>query len=136
MQTVTDLFPVRVGRYGMSEQPESTERFAAWIRETMRRRVWTQAEFARKTKVSSSVVSRWLNGQQPDPASVRKIASRLGEDLNSLMAMAGYLEIEKLALPPQKAALVAKIVQTELTPAVMSMMDAVIEHERRNPQER
>src|SRR5262245_11143044 len=61
-----------------------------WMRQEMRRREWRQADFARAVGVDVSMVSRWLQGRRPDPASLERVAAGLGIDLDALLTLAGH----------------------------------------------
>jgi transcriptional regulator with XRE-family HTH domain len=44
--------------------------FAAWVRRELRRREWTDSDFARRLNLSTGTVSRWLSGDRhPNPRS-------------------------------------------------------------------
>jgi hypothetical protein len=55
---------------GASAEPS----YSAWMLEEMRRREWRQADFARAAGVDVSMVSRWLQGRRPDPATLERVA--------------------------------------------------------------
>lgn len=57
----------------------------------MRRREWTQADFARRLNVAPQVVSKWMLGQRlPDPHSCDLIADALSLDLDLVLWHAGH----------------------------------------------
>ena len=64
--------------------------YSAWLRQEMRRREWRQADFARATEIDVSMISRWLQGRRPDPASLERVAVALGVDLDALLTLAGH----------------------------------------------
>ena len=95
---------------GMSAEPS----YSAWMLEEMRRREWRQADFARAAGVDVSMVSRWLQGRRPDPASLERVASALGVDLDALLTLAGHRPRSPRDDDPRVAALVAKVRQVEV----------------------
>lgn len=65
--------------------------FADWFRNELRRREWTQAEFARRAKMAPSTVSTWTSGDRiPDPDSCDLIADVLLRDLDEVLEAAGH----------------------------------------------
>ena len=105
--------------------------FGEWVREEMRRREWRQADFARATDVDVSMVSRWLHGRRPDPASLERVALALGADLDALLTLAGHRPRSPRDDDPQVASLVAKVRQVRWTPERFLIVDALLEDLRR-----
>jgi transcriptional regulator with XRE-family HTH domain len=112
--------------------------FAAWLRQELTQRSWRQADFARATGVDVSMISRWMHGRRPDPASLERVAETLGLDLDGLLAMAGYRQRPRND-DPRIATLVAKVRQVEWTPERFLIVDALLEdlrqRSRRTPVE-
>jgi transcriptional regulator with XRE-family HTH domain len=108
---------------GASLQPSYKE----WMREEMRRREWRQADFARATAVDVSMVSRWLQGSRPDPASLERVAASLGADLDALLTLAGHRPRSPRDDDPRVATLVAKVRQVEWTPERFLIVDALLD---------
>ena len=88
---------------GASAEPS----YSAWMLEEMRRREWRQADFARAAGVDVSMVSRWLQGRRPDPASLERVASALGVDLDGVLTLAGHRPRSPRDDDPRVATLVA-----------------------------
>jgi transcriptional regulator with XRE-family HTH domain len=97
------------------------------LREEMRRREWRQADFARAADVDVSMVSRWLRGRRPDPASLERVATALGVDLDALLTLAGHRPPTVRDDDPRVAALVAKIRQVQWTPERFLIVDALLD---------
>src|SRR5215204_4575530 len=108
---------------GASAEPS----FSAWVLEEMRRREWRQADFARAAGVDVSMVSRWLQGRRPDPASLERVALALAVDLDALLTMAGHRPRSPRDDDPRVAALVAKVRQVTWTPERFLIVDALLD---------
>ena len=101
--------------------------YSAWMLEEMRRREWRQADFARAAGIDVSMVSRWLQGRRPDPASLERVASALGVDLDALLTLAGYRPRSPRDDDPRVASLVAKVRQVTWTPERFLIVDALLD---------
>ena len=101
--------------------------YSAWMLEEMRRREWRQADFARAAGVDVSMVSRWLQGRRPDPASLERVASALGVDLDALLTLAGHRPRSPRDDDPRVASLVAKVRQVTWTPERFLIVDALLD---------
>ena len=108
---------------GASPEPS----YSAWMLEEMRRREWRQADFARAAGVDVSMVSRWLQGRRPDPASLERVASALGVDFDALLTLAGHRPRSSRDDDPRVAALVAKVRQVTWTPERFLIVDALLD---------
>jgi len=95
--------------------------------EEMRRREWRQADFARAADIDVSMVSRWLQGRRPDPASLERVASALGVDLDALLTLAGHRPRSPRDDDPRVASLVAKVRQVTWTPERFLIVDALLD---------
>ncbi|MCA9862281.1 MAG: helix-turn-helix transcriptional regulator, partial [Thermomicrobiales bacterium] len=84
------------------------------------------ADFARATGVDVSMISRWLHGRRPDPASLERVAETLGLDQDALLAQAGYRQPPRHD-DPRIATLVAKVRQVEWTPERFLIVDALLD---------
>jgi transcriptional regulator with XRE-family HTH domain len=93
----------------------------------MRRREWRQADFARAAGVDVSMVSRWLQGRRPDPATLERVASALGVDLDTLLTLAGHRPRSPRDDDPRMASLVAKVRQVTWTPERFLIVDALLD---------
>jgi transcriptional regulator with XRE-family HTH domain len=84
-------------------KPEPLPGFPTYLREAITKMGYeTPTEFARTAGISSSVVSRWLNGQvRPDIPLLDRIAPHLGAKLATLVRIA-YPEIDE-GLPLEQA---------------------------------
>jgi transcriptional regulator with XRE-family HTH domain len=100
--------------------------FPDWLRQELTQRGWRQADFARATGVDVSMISRWLHGRRPDPASLERVAETLGLDQDGLLSMAGYRQRPRND-DPRVATLVAKVRQVEWTPERFLIVDALLE---------
>lgn len=101
--------------------------YSAWLREEMGRRAWRQADFARATDIDVSMVSRWLQGRRPDPASLERVAEALGADLDALLTLAGHRPRSPRDDDPRTASLVAKIRHVTWTPERFLIVDAMLD---------
>jgi transcriptional regulator with XRE-family HTH domain len=101
--------------------------YMEWIREEMRRREWRQADFARAAGIDVSMVSRWLHGRRPDPASLERVAAALGADLDALLTLAGHRPRTSRDDDPRVASLVAKVRQITWTPERFLIVDALLD---------
>lgn len=106
---------------------DETPSYMEWMREEMRRRGWRQADFARAVDVDVSMVSRWLHGRRPDPASLERVAAALGVDLDALLTLAGHRPHSARDDDPRVAALVAKIRQIQWTPERFLIVDNLLD---------
>jgi transcriptional regulator with XRE-family HTH domain len=77
-------------------KPEPLPAFPEYLREAIARMGYqTPTEFARAAGISSSVVSRWINGVvRPDVPLLERIAPHLGTKLSTLVRIA-YPEIDE-----------------------------------------
>ncbi len=100
--------------------------FPDWLRQELTQRGWRQADFARATGVDVSMISRWIHGRRPDPASLERVAVTLGLDQDGLLAMAGYRQRPRND-DPRVATLVAKVRQVEWTPERFLIVDALLD---------
>lgn len=77
-------------------KPEPLPAFPEYLRQAIPRMGYkTPTEFARAAGISSSVVSRWLNGQvRPDVPLLERVAPHLGAKLSTLVRIA-YPEIDE-----------------------------------------
>jgi transcriptional regulator with XRE-family HTH domain len=105
--------------------------FGLWVREELRRREWRQADFARAAGIDVSMVSRWLHGRRPDPASLERVAAALGVDLDLLLTLAGHRPPAPRDDEPRTAMLVAKVRQIDWTPERFLIVDALLDDLRR-----
>ena len=101
--------------------------YKEWMLAEMRRREWRQADFARAAGVDVSMVSRWLNGRRPDPASLERVAVALGVDLDGLLTLAGHRPRSPRDDDVWTATLVAKVRQVRWTPERFLIVDAVLD---------
>ena len=108
----------------MSAEPSS---YREWLQEELRRREWRQADFAREVGIDVSMVSRWLNGRRPDPASLERVAVALGVDLDALLTLAGHRPQSPRDDDPWVAALVAKVRQVQWTAERFLIVDALLD---------
>lgn len=68
-----------------------SESFSAWLQRQLDRREWSQADFARRAKVSTGLVSNWLAGERrPNPSSCDRIADVFLVDVDEVLAIAGH----------------------------------------------
>lgn len=77
-------------------KPEPLPAFPEYLRQAITGMGYeTPTEFARASGISSSVVSRWLNGQvRPDVPLLERVAPHLGAKLSTLVRIA-YPEIDE-----------------------------------------
>jgi transcriptional regulator with XRE-family HTH domain len=61
------------------------------IREELERREWSISDLGRAIDSQPSLISRWMQGQRPNPESLERIASALALDVRKLMVLAGHL---------------------------------------------
>jgi transcriptional regulator with XRE-family HTH domain len=111
---------------GAGSESSSTT-FQEWIAAEMRRREWRQADFARAAGVDVSMVSRWLHGRRPDPASLERVADAIGADLDALLTLAGHRPRTPRDDDPRVASLVAKVRQITWTPERYLIVDALLD---------
>ena len=102
-----------------------------WMRQEMTRRAWRQADFARAAGVDVSMVSRWLRGRRPEPASLERIAAALGVDVDALLTMAGHRPRSPHDDDPWVATLVTKVRQVRWTPERFLLVEAMLDDLRR-----
>lgn len=122
-------------------KPEPLPAFPEYLRQAIPRRGYaTPTDFARDAGISSSVVSRWLNGHvRPDVPLLERVAPYLGAKLSTLVRIA-YPEIDEglaaeelpplhplaaelqrrlgpdSSLPPSEQEILARIVDNVLAP--------------------
>jgi transcriptional regulator with XRE-family HTH domain len=73
------------------------------------------------------MVSRWLHGRRPDPASLERVAEALGADLDALLTLAGHRPRSPRDDDPRVASLVAKVRQITWTPERFLIVDALLD---------
>jgi transcriptional regulator with XRE-family HTH domain len=123
---MTEEKPLRSGGSGVDEaSPEPS--FQEWMQEEMSRREWRQADFARAAGVDVSMVSRWLRGRRPDPASLERVAAALGVDLDALLTLAGHRPRSPRDDDPRVATLIAKVRQVQWTAERFLIVDALLD---------
>ena len=105
--------------------------YKEWMLAEMRRREWRQADFARAAGVDVSMVSRWLHGRRPDPASLERVAAAMGVDCDLLLTLAGRRPRSPRDDDLWTATLVAKVRQVQWTPERFLIVDAVLDDLRR-----
>jgi transcriptional regulator with XRE-family HTH domain len=105
--------------------------FPSWMRQEMARREWRQADFARAAEVDVSMISRWLRGRRPDPASLERIAAALGVDGDALLTLAGHRPPSPQDDDPWVATLVTKVRQVRWTPERFLLVEAMLDDLRR-----
>lgn len=64
--------------------------FSTWLWAELKRREWTQAEFARRLGVGTGTVSRWMDGRRPDTDYIDRIAELLHADYDMLLSLSGH----------------------------------------------
>jgi transcriptional regulator with XRE-family HTH domain len=64
------------------------------IRDELDRREWSISDLGRAIGSQPSLISRWMQGQRPNPESLDRIASVLALDVRKLMVLAGHLPPE------------------------------------------
>jgi transcriptional regulator with XRE-family HTH domain len=61
------------------------------IRDELDRREWSISDLGRAIGSQPSLISRWMQGQRPNPESLERIAHVLALDVRRLMVLAGHL---------------------------------------------
>ena len=94
------------------------ERFVEWLRTQLRRRGWNAAELARRLRVPSGTISRWMTGErQPSSRSCDLLADVLDVDLDLVLTLAGHRPGPEAPEPDdQRAAIIALLERITLTP--------------------
>src|SRR4026209_2570890 len=94
------------------------ERFVEWLRGQLRRRGWNAAELARRLKVPSGTISRWMTGErQPSSHSCDLLAAVLAVAPHLVLTLAGHRpELEISGPDDQRAAIIALLERINLTP--------------------
>ena len=86
-------FPrTNVGRKGSSvDKRQERVAFGRWLKQELWRAELSQAEFARRTGATPSMVSFWVRGERtPLPENIQRIAAELGLDVDEVLAKAGH----------------------------------------------
>jgi transcriptional regulator with XRE-family HTH domain len=109
--------------------------FRDWFAHELRRREWTQADFARRSGVATSVVSRWMNLQAtPEPSSCDIIADVFGIDYDFVLAKAGHRSSLDGEASEALDELMAKLRRMKLNATreriIRNILDAYIEEDR------
>lgn len=66
-------------------------KFPTWLAQELRRREWTQSDFARRMKIGTGSVAMWMTGtRNPSPRSLDRIADVLAVDVDFLLTLAGH----------------------------------------------
>ncbi|HXH56588.1 helix-turn-helix transcriptional regulator [Iamia sp.] len=106
----------------------TSEPFSAWLRRQLTRRDESQAEFARAIGKHPGVVSRWLQGKQPTPASLDLVADYFHVPHDDLLAMAGHrVEVGELAVDDPRRRLHALVDRVRWTPDLVWFMEGALE---------
>lgn len=122
-------------------QPERIP-FRQWFRRQLSEQRLSQAEFSRRSGVSTGRVSEWLSGKStPDATSAEKIARGLNFDTEVVMRALGLLEDDPYAPDPESPAslLCAMVRRVEWDPGryelAESMLRTFLEQDRRARQQ-
>lgn len=71
--------------------------FSWWLREQLDLRDWTQADFSRRSGVSTGLVSAWYNGRKtPGRESVQAIADALDVPATLVMTRLGLRAVDRV----------------------------------------
>jgi transcriptional regulator with XRE-family HTH domain len=65
--------------------------FAKWLQGELNERNWSQNELARKSRFTSTIISRVLRGQRPGLEVGKAIATALGYPTHFVLIQAGHL---------------------------------------------
>jgi|GEM_PF-2522505 len=104
------------------------EEFRHWLKRQLRRREWSQSEFARRLGTAPGVVSHWVRGDRvPDPASCDRIADVLGVDVDLVLTLAGHRPaVEPLAPDDERRELLGYLKRLQLTPDRVTALRGVL----------
>lgn len=77
-----------------------TNTFSEWFKRELLRREWSQADFAKRSKLAPSTVSAWATGDRtPDPESCDLIADVMLVDRDRVLALAGHRSLDRPLAP-------------------------------------
>lgn len=102
--------------------------FADWLSAEIRRRGWTEAEFARQGKITPQAVNQVVNGiNQPGTKLCRAVARAFDMPLEEVMRKAGLLA-ERVGLPDSAKTWGARLLalSPETREQAVRVMDAVL----------
>jgi transcriptional regulator with XRE-family HTH domain len=101
----------------------------AWLRRQILRREWSAAELARRTGVSPTSVSRWLNGREiPSSDNARRIADAFYIDRDDVLARAGHRDPDDPFSPDDPISrLCRKLRQIRQSPDRLMTIDAILD---------
>jgi len=93
----------------------------------MRRNGWNQSELGREMRTSSSVLGRWMSGEnRPTTDKLRQVADGLHVDYEQLLVRAGYIKESTGARSGLHADLCAKLERIPLTQQQYELLDATL----------
>lgn len=76
-----------------------SEKLVDWIREQLNERDWSQNKLAKEAGLTSSQISRIMNGQRPSPEIARDLAKALNVSADFVLEMAGRLASKEKRTP-------------------------------------
>jgi transcriptional regulator with XRE-family HTH domain len=109
------------------------ENFIDWLREEINIRKWSQAEFARQTKLSPAQITRLLNGERGvGEAGLNAISRALRLPAELVFEKAGLLP-PKQELTPKKRELMERLKDAEEADVqmVIEMLEAAVKAKQR-----
>jgi len=111
----------------MAGKKQSTpDNFDGWFRDALAERDMSQSDFARKSGISTSLVSNWFNGQRtPSMLSAKAIADTLNVPIELVLARLGL--DPRNQIPPGLERVWGLITTTEMTPDRIAGLEATLQ---------
>ena len=104
------------------------------IRDELNRRDWTISDLGRAIDSQTSLISRWMQGQRPNPESLALIADALGIDILRLFALAEYIPADLVESGDERTVnLMAVLRQIEMSDERHMMLFTLMEKMRLTP---
>ncbi len=106
----------------------TTDGFGPWLQAELRKRHWSQTEFARRGGFYRSSVSKWVLGRRvPGAASLRQIANTLGVPVDEVLAAAGLQpQPQPTSLEHERAIAAIHCLPPERVRVVLPLLHALI----------
>lgn len=102
------------------------DRFDEWFRDALASREMSQSDFARRSGISTSLVSNWFNGQRiPTLLSAKAIANALNVPIELVLGRLGL--DPRNQIPPGLERVWGLITTTEMTPDRIAGLEATLQ---------
>lgn len=107
-------------------QPEMRS-FGWWLKHQLDTRGWSQSDFARRSGIDRSVISRWiLDRRKPELDSAQAIADALGVPIEVVLLRLGLDPQALASVDSRVEGIIAELRRIEATPDRIASLEATI----------